>query len=379
MLKNLKTFNPAEIEEKVLSFWKKNGIFEKSLKQRHPSTHSASSGRANSGRIRGANSKPKTFNFYEGPPYANGRPGIHHVLARVFKDIILRYKAMRGFYVPRKAGWDTHGLPVEIEAERQLGIKSKKEIEKFGIAFFNEKAKEAVWKYKSEWEKITERIGYWLDLKNAYVTYENSYIESCWWIFQTISKRGYLKKSYKVVPYCSRCETPLASHELGMPGVYKKVPDPSVYVKFRIKKTSGQSLVADTYLLVWTTTPWTLPSNVAVAVDPKLAYTKFLVTYENGKKEFIWSYNPPPEAEGIKIEVVEKVSGQKLIGLAYEPLYPAYSDGHRSNGASKVGASWHRVIPADFILTEEGTGVVHIAPAFGEDDLNLIKSQTKDI
>ena len=357
MLRGLKTFNLAEIEEKVLAFWKKKDIFEKSLKQRHPS--------AGSGRIRGANSRPKTFKFYEGPPYANGRPGIHHVLARVCKDIILRYKSMRGFYVPRNAGWDTHGLPVELEAEKQLGIKSKKEIEKFGIALFNQKAKEAVWKYKDEWEKMTERIGYWLDLKNAYITYENSYIESCWWIFKQIHKRGFLKKTYKIVPYCPRCETPLASHELGMPGVYKKVSDPSVYVKLRLKGRKNESL------LVWTTTPWTLPANVAVAVHPQLTYTKFLVTQENGKKEYIWSHNPPPEGAGEKMGVMEKVSGKRLIGLEYEPLF-------RVAQAEFNARKFYKVLGADFILTEEGTGLVHVSPAFGEDDLNLIKSQEKN-
>src|SRR3989344_2576883 len=248
MLKNLKTFNPAEVEEKVLEFWRTHSIFSKSLKLRQ-------------GRAGGRADRAKTFVFYEGPPYANGRPGIHHVLARVFKDIILRYKTMRGYYVPRKAGWDTHGLPVELEAEKQLGIKSKREIEKFGIALFNQKAKEAVWQYKDEWEKMTERIGYWLDLKDSYITYENSYIESCWWIFKEIARRGFLKKSYKIVPYCPRCQTPLASHELGMPGVYKKVSDPSAYITLKFKEPKAGSPAPNTHLLIWTTTPWTLPSN----------------------------------------------------------------------------------------------------------------------
>ena len=352
MLKNLKTFNPAEVEEKVLEFWKTRSIFGKSLKLRE-------------GR------QKKTFVFYEGPPYANGRPGIHHVLARVFKDIILRYKTMRGYYVPRRGGWDTHGLPVELEAEKQLGIKSKREIEKFGIALFNQKAKEAVWQYKDEWEKITERMGYWLDLKNAYVTYENPYIESCWWIFKEISKRGFLKKSYKIVPYCPRCQTPLASHELGMPGVYKKVSDPSVYIKLKLKEPKTQKLTPNTYLLVWTTTPWTLPSNVAVAVNSKLTYTKFSVS-RDGKREYLWSYNPPPEIDGAKIEVAEKMSGQKLVGLTYEPLY-------KNSRAEANDDRFFRVFAADFVSTEEGTGLVHIAPAFGEDDLELIKARVKNL
>lgn len=338
MLRNLKNFNLPEIEEKVLNFWKTNNIFDKSLKARK-------------GR--------KRFIFYEGPPYANGRPGIHHVLARVFKDIITRYKSMAGFYVPRRAGWDTHGLPIELEAEKQLGIKSKKEIEKFGIALFNQKAKESVWQYKDEWEKMTERIGYWLDLKNAYITYENNYIESLWWIFSEISRRGFLKKSFKVVPYCSRCQTPLASHELGMPGVYKKVPDPSVYVKLKIKSRKNE------YLLVWTTTPWTLPANVAVAVNPKLTYTKYKIG-----GDYLWSYNPPPLNEGQNAEVVEKISGKKLLGLSYEPLY--------NPRAKRKLQNVYKVLAADFVSTEEGTGLVHIAPAFGDDDFNLMQSVEKN-
>jgi isoleucyl-tRNA synthetase len=344
MLRNLKEFNLPEIEEKVLAFWKTNSIFEKSVAIRK-------------GRPR--------FVFYEGPPYANGRPGIHHVLARVFKDIIPRYKAMRGFSVPRRGGWDTHGLPVEIQVEKLLGIKNKREIEKFGVELFNQKAKEAVWQYKDEWERLTERIGLWLDLKNAYVTYSPKYIETAWWIFNQIAKRGFLKKNYKIVPYCPRCQTPLASHELGMPDVYKKVPDPSVYVKFKLVSGIKRQVSGNEYLLVWTTTPWTLPSNVAVAVDPKLTYTKFSVRYENGKKEYLWSYGPPPEIPGVTMEVSEKRSGQKLVGLAYEPLFHAL---HKVNLSHS-----YEVLAGDFVSTEEGTGMVHIAPAFGEEDLELIK------
>ena len=342
-------FSLPKIEAEVLEFWKTNAVFEESLKLRK-------------GR--------KPFKFYEGPPYANGRPGIHHVLARIFKDIILRYKTMRGFYVPRKAGWDTHGLPIEIETEKQLGVKTKKEIEKFGIALFNQKAKESVWQYKDEWEKMTERIGYWLDLKNAYITYENYYIESLWWIFKEIEKRGYLKKAYKVAPYCPRCETPLASHELGMPGAYQTVPDPSVYIKLKIKNyPKGKKAGKNEYLLVWTTTPWTLPANVAVAVDPKLTYTKFKVA-----GEYLWAYAMPlaiVNGKEIDAEVAEKMSGQKLIGTTYEPLYKT------QNAEYKTQNYW-KVYPAGFVSTEEGTGLVHIAPAYGEDDMNLMKTVDRD-
>lgn len=335
MLEGLKEFKPAEIEEKVLKFWKEKKIFEKSLKIREGK---------------------KPFRFFEGPPTANGRPGLHHVLARAFKDIICRYKTMRGFFVGRRAGWDTHGLPVELEVEKKLGIKNKSEIEKFGIAEFNSQAKTSVWTYKSDWEKLTERIGFWLDFEHPYTTYDNSYIESLWWVFSEIAKKGYLKKLYKIVPWCPRCQTPLSSHELGQPGAYKLTKDPSVYVKFKLKKREARSTKHE-YLLVWTTTPWTLPANVAVAVNSKLTYTKYKVG-----DEFVWSYNAPPKSGEKEAEVVEKISGKKLVGLEYEPLYDI-------SKSRNVDMSKYRVIAADFVSTEEGTGLVHIAPAFGEDDL----------
>ncbi len=369
MLRNLKQFNLPEIEEKVLKFWKENDIFRKSVALRPPQMRgrqAPASAKASADR---QGKKTKFFRFFEGPPTANGRPGLHHVLARAFKDIICRFKTMQGFFVSRRAGWDTHGLPVELEVEKKLGIKTKQEIEKFGIAEFNSQAKMSVWTYKSEWEKLTERVGFWLDFNHPYITYENSYIESLWWVFGQIAKRGLLKKLYKVVPWCPRCQTPLSSHELGQPGAYKLTKDPSVFVKFKLKPSSapffaqsfgGQSKASEgkqaknTFLLVWTTTPWTLPANVAVAVNPKLTYTKYKVG-----DEFFWSYNPPPKIEGKEMEVVEKISGKKLVGLKYEPLYP--NIGH------------HEVIAADFVSTEEGTGLVHIAPAYGEDDLRVFR------
>ncbi|MDO8504502.1 MAG: class I tRNA ligase family protein, partial [Candidatus Liptonbacteria bacterium] len=363
MLNPNEEFKLPKIEEKVLEFWKKNNVFQKSLALRR-----ASLGKARD--RQGKDKTKKTFVFYEGPPYANGRPGIHHVLARAFKDIILRYKTMRGFYVPRRAGWDTHGLPTEIEVEKKLGIKNKKEIEKFGIDLFNQKARESVWGYKEEWERLTERIGYWLDMKNAYVTYENNYVESLWWIFKAVSDRGFLKESRKIVPYCPRCETPLASHELAMPGVYRKVPDPSVYVKFRVLGQKNSKVKSNTYFLVWTTTPWTLPSNMFIAADPELVYTKYKVG-----KEFLWSYNPPPapraeNGKQIEVEAVEKISGNKLVGLSYEPVFVVpHSEKEKL----------YKILPADFILTEEGTGFVHIAPAFGEEDFKLVSKIYPDL
>ena len=202
-------FNLPKLEEKVLEFWNENHIFEKSL----------------------AKKKAKKFIFYEGPPYANGKPGVHHVLARVIKDVVLRYKTMRGYFVPRRAGWDTHGLPVEMATEKALGLKSKKDIEKYGVKLFNEKAKEQVWIHKDEWEALTKRIGYWLDLKNAYITYTPEYIESIWWTLAQIAKRKLLYKGHKVVPWCTRCGTALSSHELAQG--YKETIDQSVYIKFK--------------------------------------------------------------------------------------------------------------------------------------------------
>ncbi len=341
MLRKLKEFKLPELEERVLKFWKENQIFEKSLTLRQ----------AQGG---------KQYNFFEGPPTANGKPGIHHLEGRAFKDVMPRYKTMRGFYVPRKAGWDTHGLPVEIEVEKELGFKGKQDIEKFGIAEFNEKAKASVWKYKDEWERLTDRVAFWLDMKDPYVTYSNPYIESLWWVLKQISNKKLLVRSFKIVPWCPRCQTPLSSHELAQPGAYKKVSDPSIYIKFKLKGKKNESL------LVWTTTPWTLPANVAVAVNPQLTYTKYRVG-----KEFVWSYNPPPEKAGVEVEVIEKISGQRLVGLKYEPLYNV--------ATAKKEKSFYSVKSADFISTEDGTGMVHIAPAFGEDDFNLIKKEVKDL
>lgn len=331
MLNNYKQLNLPEIEEKVLEFWKDKDVFQKSLSK---------------------TKKGKKFVFYEGPPTANGRPGIHHVIGRVFKDIILRFRTMQGYHVPRKAGWDTQGLPVEIEVEKQLGIKNKQDIEKYGIAQFNKKAKESVWKYKEEWERLTERTGLWLDFENAYITYENSYLEKLWGIFGAIHKKGLLKKFYKVVPWCPRCQTSLSSHELGQPGAYREVEDPSVFIKFKIKGKKNE------YLLAWTTTPWTLPANLAVAVNIGLTYNKYSI---NG--ELIWAAVAPHFVKEGKIEVVEKLLGQRLVGLKYEPLY--------SNSGP------HEVMAADFVSADEGTGLVHIA-SFGEDDVQLMRSKVKE-
>jgi isoleucyl-tRNA synthetase len=349
MLRDIKKFNLPDTEKDVLKFWKRHRVFERSLEQ---------------------SKKKKTFRFFEGPPTANGRPGTHHVLSRAFKDIILRYKTMRGFFVLRRAGWDTHGLPVEIEIEKELGLKKKSDIEKFGIEKFNERARQSVWKYKTEWEALTERVGFWLDFHHPYITYESSYIESLWWIFSEINKKGYLKKLRKVIPWCPRCQTPLSNNELAQPGAYKKTQDPSLFVKFRLKSQDGFTRggrIRNEYVLVWTTTPWTLPANMSIAANPKLIYTKYKIG-----NDFIWSYSPPPSVQNETITVVEKLAAHKLIGREYEPLFKS------SHPTKKKNMFVHHVIAGDFIGTEEGTGFVHIAPAFGEEDFTLYKKAFKN-
>ncbi len=329
----------SQIEERILKFWKEHKIFEKSLKLRR---------------------RAKPFRFFEGPTTTNASPGIHHVLSRIFKDIICRYKTMRGFYVERKAGWDTHGLPVELQIEKELGIKRKSEIEKFGIAEFNKKAKESVWRYKEEWERFTERIGFWLEMKNPYITYQTSYMESLFWIIQQFWKKGLLEEDYKVVPYCPRCETPLSSHEVALG--YKTTKDPSIYLKLEILNSKSGNNPKE-YLLVWTTTPWTLPANIAVAVNPTVIYTKYKI--EDG---FYWSATPPPFEHAAKIEAVEKRTGKSLVGIKYKPIFRIYKSDIKNSRP-------YRVIAADFVSVEEGTGLVHIAPAFGEEDMEVSKKE----
>ena len=337
MLKNITKFSLPEIEEKVLEFWRSGRIFEKSLAK---------------------NSKRKKFIFFEGPPTANGRPGIHHILARAFKDIIPRYKTMRGFFVPRRGGWDTHGLPVEIEVEKQLGFSSKKDIEKFGIAEFNAKCRESVWTYKDEWEKLTRRMGFWLNLQDPYVTYKNSYMETLWWILKRAWDKKLLYKGHKVVPWCPRCGTALSSHELALG--YKETEDRAVYIKFRVNSDSSDW--KDTSILSWTTTPWTLPGNVALAVGDNIDYVGVQI---DGAKEFlILSKNAVRSVlAGHSVDVVHKYKGRDLVGLKYEPLFdiPFFKESKTAYG----------VYPADFVATEDGAGVVHTAVMYGEDDYNL--------
>jgi len=329
------------LEERILDWWKERGIFEKSLELRV--------------------GKPEWV-FYEGPPTANGKPGIHHVLARVFKDLYPRYKTMRGYYVGRKAGWDCHGLPVELEIEKRLGIEHKEQIEAYGVAEFNKQCRESVTAYVDDWNRMTERIGMWLDLSDPYMTMTDGYIESVWWILSEFAKQGLLYEGYKVVPYCPRCGTALSSHEVA--SGYRLVTDPSIYVRFPLcarKKADDpptQESAADgrpVSLLVWTTTPWTLISNVAAAVGPDIQYARARL----GEEHLILAADLVAAVLGPEAVIEETFPGADLVGRHYRAPY---------DFVQPDKPAW-RVIAGDFVATDEGTGIVHIAPAFGADDM----------
>jgi isoleucyl-tRNA synthetase len=313
------------LEEAVLDYWEERRIFQQSL-QRHDAPD---------------------FTFYEGPPTANGRPGIHHVFSRTVKDLVCRYKTMRGFQVHRKAGWDTHGLPVEIEVERRLGIKHKEEIETYGIDRFNAECRKSVFEYKDTWEELTRRMGYWVDMDHPYITCEGDYIESVWWALDSFFKRGLIYRGFKVQLYCPRCETPLSSHEVSLG--YRDVDDPSVYVKAAVK---GET---NTFFLVWTTTPWTLVSNVALAVGTDIDYVKVRMD-----GEYLILARERISILGDAAEVVDSFKGEVLLGKGYERWFSYYTTEEKG---------WY-VINADFVTTSDGSGIVHIAPAYGEDDYN---------
>jgi len=294
----------------------------------------------------------KAFVFYEGPPTANGHPGIHHVLARTLKDTICRYKTMQGYQVHRKAGWDTHGLPVEIEVEKQLGLSSKQGIESYGIEAFNRKCRESVFTYEREWRSMTERIGYWLDMDHPYITLENSYIESVWWLLRQFFDKGLIYEGHKIIPYCARCGTPLASHEVSQG--YKDETIDSIYVRMAVENKP------DEFFLVWTTTPWTLPANVALAVNPVHTYVRAKKPSDHAV--YILVRDRVHAVLGQEAEILEEIQGTDLVGLAYEQLLPFIK---------QMGEKAFRVYGADFVSTEDGSGIVHIAPAFGEDDYQL--------
>ncbi len=332
MYKKVSTnLDSVEREKEVIEFWKKNDIFKKSLKIRegHP-----------------------TFMFYDGPPTANGKPHIGHIETRVFKDVIPRFWTMKGYEVPRKAGWDTHGLPVELEVEKMLGINGKPQIENYGVEPFIQKCKESVWKYKHEWEQMSDRVGFWADMDDPYVTYHDDYIESEWWALKEIHKKGLLYKGHKIVPYCPRCGTSLSSHEVAQG--YKDVKETSCIARFTVKNEEN------TYILAWTTTPWTLPSNVALCVNPKETYVK--IKAEDGKKYILAEALVPSVIKG-EYEVITKYVGDELYGTEYEPLY---------NFAKPDKKAWY-VVADNYVTLTDGTGVVHIAPAFGEDDSRVGK------
>ena len=298
----------------------------------------------------------KQWIFYEGPPTANGPPGSHHVLSRVFKDIYPRFQTMRGYRVERKGGWDCHGLPVEIAVERELGIKSKAEVEEYGIGEFNARCRESVFTYLEEWNRLTERIGFWLDLDDAYRTLDESYIESVWWALAEIDRRGLLYEGHKVSPYCPRCETTLSSHEVAQG--YRDVVDPSVYLKLPV--TSDRGAVSEDRLLVWTTTPWTLPGNVALTVSPTASYARARL----GDEHFVLVSNRVVAVLGEQAKVVERFSGEELVERYGGYRGPIFALADRPPGDS-------RILADGFVTTEEGTGIVHLAPAFGEDDYRV--------
>lgn len=317
-------------EKQVVDFWKENDIFKKSIENREGS---------------------EVFTFFDGPPTANGKPHIGHVLTRVIKDLIPRYRTMKGYKVLRKAGWDTHGLPVELEVEKMLGISGKPQIEDYGIEKFVKKCKDSVFTYQSEWEEMSDRVGFWADMENPYVTYHNDYIESVWWALKQIWEKGLLYKGHKIMPYCPRCGTSLSSHEVAQG--YKDVKESSLIAKFIIK---GKT---DEYFLAWTTTPWTLPSNLALCVNPHETYVKVKV----GDEKYILAKALTEKVIKEDFETLEEYKGEDLVGMEYEPLYSFIKPDKKA----------YFIISDDYVTMEDGTGIVHIAPAFGEDDSRVGK------
>jgi len=378
--------NFPQIEENLLNLWQENNVFEQSIERRQGATR---------------------FVLYEGPPTANGSPGIHHVLSRVFKDVIPRYKAMKGYYTPRIAGWDTHGLPVELEVEKELGFSGKAQIEEYGVDRFNARCRESVFRYLKEWNALTERIAFWIDLEHAYITMDNKYVETCWWAIKQMWDKGLIYQGYKVTPHCPRCGTSLSSHEVAL-GYQDDTEDPSVYIKFKIDITSLQGLVVrdrlcnlflssrkSAYFLAWTTTPWTLPGNTALAVSPEAEY----VVVETDKEYLILASARLGVAELGDYKVIEKLRGEDLVGgggkmgIEYEPLFNPHEFGverRRFVILYGVGVYWqlrlqepdedltYRVISGDFVSMEEGTGIVHVAPAYGEVDYQAGAEQGLD-
>jgi len=362
--------NFVELEGDVLQFWKEKHIFDRSVEIRREGPH---------------------YTFYEGPPTANGSPGVHHVLARLYKDAVCRY-TMKGYHVPRKAGWDTHGLPVELEVESSLALNSKAEIEEYGVARFNDDCRQSVFKYIKQWEAMTERLGCWMDMGHPYVTLDNSYIESCWWITKQLWDKGLIYRGYKVTPHCPRCGTSLSSHEVAL-GYRDDAEDPSVYIKFRLKLSSlgkkgrlhlllspGYESGKPAFLLAWTTTPWTLPGNTALAVAPHAEYTVL-----ESEQDYLILAKILADRVGLEGYTESGVlSGEDLAGLEYEPLFNPHDFAVRrlelpTLRVKETGQDLaYPVVNADFVSLDEGTGVVHIAPAFGEIDFDIGMSSGLD-
>ena len=367
------TFRPVDallphrqLEAETREFWREREIFRRSIEQRPAD---------------------QVFSFYEGPPTANGAPGVHHVLSRVFKDLFPRYQTMRGRRVPRKGGWDTHGLPVELEVERELGLSSKAEIEDYGIERFNQQCRESVMRYVEQWEDMTDRVAFWIDMSDAYRTYTPEYIESCWWIFKTLWEQDLIYEARRTTPHCPRCETSLSSHEVAQ-GYAEDTPDPSIWIRFRAQDDSlPASLQHDgpTDLLAWTTTPWTLPANSGLAVAPEESYAA--AQLPDGSRLLLAERLVDAalsEVEGAEdARIAARIPGAELEGITYDGLYEPEQWGNRAwrfDGARLV--EWEdgeppprRVVSADFVSMEEGSGIVHIAPAFGEDDYLLGRDQ----
>ncbi|MCB0572147.1 MAG: class I tRNA ligase family protein, partial [Phaeodactylibacter sp.] len=356
MYREYKGLNLPQIDQEILEFWEANQIFDKSVEQR---------------------SENNRFVFYEGPPSANGKPGIHHVMARTVKDLFCRYQSMKGKRVERKGGWDTHGLPIELNVEKELGI-TKEDIGKtISVEEYNERCRETVMRYKDMWDDITRKMGYWVDLQNPYITFENSYIETIWWLLRQLYDKGLLYKGYTIQPYSPAAGTGLSSHELNLPGAYRDITDTSAVAQFKLKGA------VDEYFLAWTTTPWTLPSNTALAVGKDITYLK-VRTYNRytGKlisvilaKDRLQAYftepNPELKPEDVKagnkpipyLDIVEEVKGAALEGMEYEQLMPYVQPDKPA----------FRVLLGDFVSTEDGTGIVHIAPTFGADDFKVAR------
>ena len=324
--------NFVEREKEIEKFWEEHDIFKKQVHQHEDAD---------------------VFTFYDGPPTANGKPHIGHVLTRVIKDMIPRYQAMKGHKTIRKAGWDTHGLPVELEVEKLLGINGKEQIEEYGIEPFVEKCKESVWKYEGMWEEFSKAVGYWADMKDPYVTYHNDYIESVWWALKEIWNKGLLYKGHKIVPYCPRCGTPLSSHEVAQG--YKDVKEKSAFVRFKAK---GE----DAYFLAWTTTPWTLPSNLALCVNPEITYVKV----KQGDYTYYMAKELCEKVLGEDYTILEEMPGKSLEYKEYEPLYPY--------ALNKLNGKKAFIVTCDdYVTTTDGSGIVHMAPAFGEDDSRVCR------